>query len=200
MGKIQQWVVVGAVVVVAGLVWVAVSEKDRGQEYGKMGDSEVEAGAEEPESATYTISEKAVTLVNGRAQINIALGSAVQESVAMFGAPKEVDLDGDGDQDAVFFLTTDAGGSGTFYYVAAAINKEGRYFGTNAMFLGNRIAPQTIDFLEGRAVANYADHKPGEPFTTRPSVEKSVWIHFDAKNMEIGEFVKDFEGESNLPR
>lgn len=156
------------------------------------------AGADKPENAVYTISGRPVTLTNGQAKIEIALGSATQESVRLFGEPKYYDLDNDGDEDVISFLQTDAGGSGTFYYVVAAVNENGRYFGTNAMFLGDRIAPQSIDFLEGRAVANYADRKPGEPFTTAPSVGKSVWIHLDPNTGEIGEFVKDFEGESNL--
>jgi hypothetical protein len=168
--------------------------------YNSEKTAEEPAGADDPENATYTISGQPVTLINGRADIEIVLGVATQEHVLLFGAPRYFDLDADGDLDAISFLQTDAGGSGTFYYVVAAINENGRYFGTNAMFLGDRIAPQIIDFLEGRAVANYADRNPGEPFTTPPSLGKSVWIHLDPNTGEIGEFVKDFEGESNLLR
>jgi hypothetical protein len=64
------------------------------------------------------------------------------------------------------------------------------------MFLGDRIAPQNINIIDGRAVANFVEHHPGESFATPPSVGKSVWIHLDTKNMELGEWVKDFEGES----
>jgi hypothetical protein len=41
-------------------------------------------------------------------------------------------------------ITHDPGGSGTFYYVAAAINVNKRYQGTNAVLLGDRIAPMDI--------------------------------------------------------
>ena len=38
------------------------------------------------------------------------------------------------------------------------------------MRVGDRIAPQTTRIVNGVIEANYADRKPGEPFTTAPSV------------------------------
>jgi hypothetical protein len=96
------------------------------------------------------------------------------------------------------WLVQQTGGSGTFFYVVEAINNDGVYKGTNAMFVGDRIAPQNINIIDGRAVANFADRKPEESFAVSPSIGKSIWVHLDVQKNEIGEWVKDFEGESNL--
>ena len=79
-------------------------------------------------------------------------------------------MNGDGRPDVVFLLTQEPGGSGTFFYVVAALRNEAGYQGTNGILLGDRIAPQNIAIENGRIVVNYADRKPDEPMTTRPSV------------------------------
>ena len=45
----------------------------------------------------------------------------------------------DGDKDAPLLLTHDPSGSGTFYYVAATINVNGRYQATNTVLLDDLI-------------------------------------------------------------
>jgi hypothetical protein len=154
-----------------------------------------------PQNTTYIFEDTPRTLVDGVLVWETRIGSVSKKTFRIFGEPAYGDLDADGDSDATLFLTQDSGGSGTFYYVALAIrNAEGAYRGTNAMFLGDRIAPQTVEIHDGRAVANFAERKAGEPFTTPPSVGKSVWVHLDPNTGEIGEFVQNFEGESNLPK
>ncbi|MDO8552653.1 MAG: Gmad2 immunoglobulin-like domain-containing protein [bacterium] len=155
-------------------------------------------GTADYKNAMYLIAGKPITLVDGKAEIAAAPGSESKEIVAIFGEPIFKDLDRDGDDDVLFLLTKDSGGSGTFYYVAVAVNENGLYKGTNAMFLGDRIAPQTIGFQEGRAVVNFAVRAPEESFAVAPHIGKSVWIHLDAKKFEIGEWVKDFEGEADI--
>jgi hypothetical protein len=150
----------------------------------------------DPLNLTYKIAGQDYQLVNGKIEKEIAPGSASKEVVMVFGEPVYADLDKDGDQDAVMFLIQQSSGSGTFFYVVAAVRDGRGYKGTGAMFLGDRIAPQNINIIDGRAVANFAERQPGESFATPPSVGKSVWIHLDTKNMELGEWVKDFEGES----
>lgn len=156
----------------------------------------VSRGAD-PTNITYTIGDQQYDLVDGRVAKDIPNSSA-KEIVQLFGLPVFGDLDGDGDEDFAMWLVQRTGGSGTFFYVVEAINEDGIYKGTNAMFLGDRIAPQNIEIREGRAVANFAERKPGESFAVSPSVGKSVWVHLDVQRGEIGEWVKGFEGESNL--
>ncbi len=107
------------------------------------------------------------------------------------------DLDKDGDMDKAIWLVEDSQGSGVFYWAQLLINKNGRYEPTKKMFLGDRIAPQNINIIDGRAVYNFADRRADEPMVAIPSVGKSVWVHYDPATNSIGEWVKDFEGETN---
>ncbi|MEK7463918.1 MAG: hypothetical protein AAB610_02220 [Patescibacteria group bacterium] len=117
-----------------------------------------------------------------------------------FGNELKTDLDNDGRDDVVFLITQNKGGSGTFYYVVAALNTERGYVGGQALFLGDRIAPQTTEKGKGKiVVVNYADRAPTDPFTTPPTIGKSIWLLFDSQSMQFGEVVQNFEGESNIP-
>jgi heat shock protein HslJ len=150
-----------------------------------------------PIDISFTLSGRTVTLASGYAEAPVAPGSASKEIFRVFGEPTIVDLEGDGDNDAIFMLTQDAGGSGTFFYVVAAVNDAGTYVGTNALFLGDRIAPQGITIDRGVPVVNFAERKSGESYAVAPSVGKSIWVRFDPKSKEIGEAVKNFEGEAD---
>ena len=115
-----------------------------------------------------------------------------------FGNELKTDLDEDGREDVVFLLTQSKGGSGTFYYVVAALNTERGYVGSEGLLLGDRIAPQTTERGKGKIViVNYADRAPTDPFTTPPSIGRSIWLLLDPQSMQFGEVAKDFEGEAN---
>ncbi len=156
------------------------------------------ATASQIQNATYVIGGESFTLVDGTATKSVP-GSSAQNILALFGVPTSGDLDGDGDVDAALLLFNQPGGSGTFFYAALAINHGAAgYIPTGTMFLGDRIAPQTVEIHDGRAVFNFAERRPGEPMAAQPSVGKSVWVQYDAASNQIGEWVKDFEGESDV--
>lgn len=98
-------------------------------------------------------------------------------TVAYFGNDATGDLNGDKLPDTAFLLTAQTGGSGTFFYVAVALRTASGWTGTNAVLLGDRIAPQSTEIRDGVLIVNYADRNPGEPFTTQPSVGKSMYLH-----------------------
>lgn len=127
-------------------------------------------------NATYTIDGQSVTLVNGSAEVAAAPGSASKIVTTYFGNDATGDLNDDGIPDAAFILTQDSGGSGTFYYVVAALKTGTGYKGTNAVLLGDRIAPQSTQIQNGEIIVNYADRAPGEPMTTAPSVGESMHL------------------------
>ncbi len=130
----------------------------------------------DPLSATYTIDGQPVALANGRSQVPAAPGSAAQVTTVVFGQPAVGDLNGDGRADAAVILQQDSGGSGTFYYAAVAINAAAGARGSNAILLGDRIAPQNISIQNGRVVVNYAERNPGEPMTTPPSLGVTKYL------------------------
>jgi hypothetical protein len=107
-------------------------------------------------------------------------------------------MDDDGDTDAAVLLTHDPGGSATFYYVAAVINENGRYQGTNAVLLGDRIGSVEITIRSAAAVVKYADRRLKEPMSTAPSVNKSTVLILKnekfVKIRQFGEGDQIFEG------
>jgi heat shock protein HslJ len=150
-------------------------------------------------NATYQINGMSVTLKDGVSEVEAAPGSASKIITKYFGNEVRHDFNGDGREDVAFILTQETGGSGTFYYVVAALNTEKGYIGTNdAFLLGDRIAPQTTEMGKGYVVVvNYADRKLGEPFTTRPSLGKSVWLLLDPQTMKFGIVEQNFPGEAD---
>lgn len=151
----------------------------------------------DPRSMTYKVGNDRFTLKNGKAEVEVAPGSASKNTLMIFGEPVYGDLDKDGDTDAAVLLVNTAGGSGVFYYAVLAINNGTSSRATNVMYLGDRIAPQTVEIHEGRAVYNFAERKGTDPMTIQPSIGKSVWVHYDVTKNEIGEWVMGFEGESS---
>lgn len=145
-------------------------------------DSANEASADY-KSATYQIDGQMVTLKDGVAHIVAGDDTAPQATVRYFGNDVKADFNEDGLADVAFILTQDNGGSGTFYYAVAALKTAGGYKGTNGIFLGDRIAPQTTEFREGEIIVNYADRKPSEPFTTQPSVGVSKYLKIDGERL-----------------
>lgn len=164
--------------------------------------------AQDYKNATYIIDGQPVTLNNGLSEIAAAPGSATKIITRYFGNEVKHDLNDDGREDVAFLLTQETGGSGVFFYVVAALNTPAGYVGSSATFLGDRIAPQTTEMDEGKTskgtnrqnviVVNYAVRLPGEPFTTRPSMGKSLWLKLDPATMQFGEVAQNFEGESAL--
>lgn len=147
--------------------------------------------------ATYIIDGEKIKLTQGESEITIP-DSNSKIVTTYFGNEVFTDLDGDGREDVVFLLTQETGGTGFFYYVVGALNTEEGYLGSEALFLGDRIAPQTTEKGKGSIVIiNYADRKPGEPFSTQPSVGKSIWLKLDPQALQFGEVVQNFEGEAD---
>lgn len=130
----------------------------------------------DPLNAAYTIEGQSVKLTGGKASTEAAPGSAAKVTTQVFGEPILGDLNNDGRADAAVMLAQDTGGSGTFYYVAAALGTAAGTMGTNALLLGDRIAPQTLEIKGGQMIANYAERRPNEPMTTSPSIGVSKYF------------------------
>jgi hypothetical protein len=114
--------------------------------------------------------------------------TALENGIRYFGNEASGDLNGDKVNDIAFLITQSPGGSGTFYYVVVALKNADGYRGTNAIFLGDRIAPQTTEIHNGEIVVNYADRKINEPMTTKPLV--GVSKYFKVANNRLIEVIK----------
>ncbi len=128
------------------------------------------------QNISYKIEGESITLKNGVAITEITPDSVTKKTTRYFGNSSEGDLDEDGKTDIGIILTQDAGGSGKFYYIAVAIKTEAGYKGSNAILLGDRIAPQNTEIRSGYLIVNYAERAQGEPMTASPSIGKSKYL------------------------
>jgi hypothetical protein len=166
--KIVYWLAGGLVVIIGVLVFLFYPiSKNVGL---------TNTTATSPKDGTYLIEGQPVTLVNGKSVVSVTPGSATKITTQYFGNEAVGDLNADGFPDTVFILTQNSGGSGTFYYVAVALGGPNGYTGTNGVLLGDRIAPQTTEIKNAEVIVNYADRKPGEATTVRPSVGVSKYL------------------------
>jgi hypothetical protein len=130
-------------------------------------------------NATYEIDGRSIVLADGYSEMEIGPESASKLITKYFGNKSSGDINGDGMEDEAFLLFQESGGTGTFFYAVAAIKVDGGYLGTNGIFLGDRIAPQTTQIENGQIIINYADRNPGEPMTARPSLGVSKYLLFE---------------------
>ena len=131
-----------------------------------------------PLNTTYTIENQAVKLVDGSFEAPAAPGSAAMLLVSVIGRPVYGDLDHDGEKDAVVVIVYDAGGSGTFYYIAAAIYKKDTFNGTRGYLLGDRIAVQDVEIRNRVVTVDYVHRHPQESMSTPPSVNTSIQLAY----------------------
>ncbi len=138
-------------------------------------------------NAGYIFPEQTITLRDGNYQSSAPNFAEVN----VFGQPVYSDLDNDGDEDGVIFLTWQTAGTGVFYYVAAAVDNGKDWQGTNVILLGDRIAPQNINFQREIIMVNYADRKIDEPMTTSPSVGQTKYLKLENGVLQLANALDD---------
>ena len=134
-------------------------------------------------NTSYEIEGVPLLLVDGVSELEMASGSASKITTRYFGNEVNGDFNNDSVEDVAFLLTQDRGGTGTFYYVVAALKTELGYTGTNGIFLGDRIAPQTTEYKNGEVIVNYADRKLGEAMTEKPTVGISKYLKIENEKL-----------------
>ncbi len=134
---------------------------------------DVHQAVSSPLDATFTITDRKFRLIGGRFEQPAAPGSALREVIRAVGKPVSGDLDGDGKEDAALVLAYSGGGSGTFYYAAAALLRDGSYVGTNGVFLGDRIVPRSLEIRGGVIEVGYLDRRPDQPLTAAPTESRT---------------------------
>ncbi len=138
-------------------------------------------------SGIYLVEGVPVKFLAGISEIEAVPGGAFKVVTRYFGNEVRGDFDGDKREDIVFLITQNSGGSGTFYYVVAALKADGGYIGTNAVFLGDRIAPQTTEYRDGRIIVNFATRKENEPMTAKPSIGVSKYLRVESGQLMEGD-------------
>jgi hypothetical protein len=154
--------------------------------------------ASDYKDATYILDGKNVILKNTRDKSSDQVDSS-GELVYYFGNDLITDLNSDGYSDTVFLVTKQTSRGEILYYVVGAIYTTRGYIGTDGYYLGDRIAPQTINVSKqgnhkNVIVVNYAKRKEREQITVQPSLGASVYLKLDEHN-RWGIVMQDFEGE-----
>ena len=154
--------------------------------------------AADHKDAEYVLAGRRIRLSHGVSEVAAAPGSTAKTVTRYFGNEARADLDGDGREDVVFLLTQETGGSGTFYYVVAALATEAGFVGSEGVLLGDRIAPQTTEIGADNVVTvTYADRAPRESFAVPPAHDETLRLRLDTETLRFGELVRDFEGEAD---
>jgi hypothetical protein len=82
------------------------------------------------------------------------------------------DLDGDGVYDAAVLLVENSGGSGSFVYLAAVLNQNGKAVNEATTLLGDRAQVEELAIDEGKIDVKMLTHGPEDPMCC-PSQESS---------------------------
>jgi hypothetical protein len=127
----------------------------------------------DPLNLTYLIETQPVMLVDGHAERTVSQNSAIRITTKILEAGVAGDLNGDERDDVPLLLLQDPGGSGSFFYVAAALGTVNGFRGTNAVRIGDRVAPRGVQIYNHTMIVNYMDRYPWESFAAEPSVHRT---------------------------
>jgi len=140
--------------------------------------------ADTPANAAYLIENDWMQLENGLTEREAAPGSASKIKITLMGETLYSDLNYDKEKDAVLFLTYQGGGSGTFFYLAAALHENGGFRGKNSIWLGDRIGQPSARVRNGLITVTYLARRHDEPMATAPSLEQTRYFIVDESRLQ----------------
>ncbi len=107
---------------------------------------------------------KPVRLAGGVWHEQVTLDSAPGITVALADLAAFGDLDHDGETDAAVVLAVNTGGSGTFHYLAALLNREGKPLFADAILLGDRVRVKGVWIHDALVIVEMTAHGSQDPF------------------------------------
>ena len=105
----------------------------------------------DPFNATYIIDSQQYTLTNGQDQIPLA-ESDTTNTLSIWEQAQYGQLSEHGTQDAAVILVQNSGKDSQTYYLAAALEADGTYSGTNAILLGTDLTIQTLEITNNQTI------------------------------------------------
>ena len=137
-----------------------------------------------PWDTKYQLDSVSFTLTQGQARFAAAPGSSAMIEVSLIGDAVHADLNDDDHDDVAFLVRVERGGSGTFYYVAAALEGAGRYRGTNLVLVGDRIAPEGLTERRGVIQVRYLDRGDDEPMSSPPTRKRQAYTMLTGERLQ----------------
>ena len=112
------------------------------------------------------------------------------------------DLDGDGVEDAAVILVTDPGGSGTFYDLAAVLNRDGKPEHVATASLGDRAKIRAFSIGSGQVTVEMVTHGPDDPMCCPTQIVRNTYALEGETLTEVAsEVIGSVEetGEAEIP-
>ena len=122
----------------------------------------------DPLNHSYLIEKEKVTLRDGHAREKIPGTTAVIITEIIL-RPVHADITGDGINEAVSIVMQHTGGTGTFYYLVAAVSDQL----VESYFLGDRINIVSLKVLKDTITVEYLDRSSTQPMAMKPSIRSS---------------------------
>lgn len=116
---------------------------------------------EDYKNTRYTIEGTVVTLQNGTGSAALLHGSESLSLISYFGDDVNFDANNDTKQDVAFLLVAHSEIGSSLYYLALALGtkNEKEQRGSNAIFLGEMISPQSLHYLNNVLTFSYGEPK-----------------------------------------
>lgn len=134
----------------------------------------------DPANAGYYIDGIVYTLVNGELEQAIEDSTTVNK-FKLLDFKAVGDINKDGTDDVAVVLTNDAGGSGTFYYLAIFTSGSSPVI-ENTSYLGDRIVVKDITFTNNQFQVKYLDRDSEADMASDPTIEITGIAEMDAEN------------------
>jgi len=107
---------------------------------------------------------KVAQLTNGLYEEEYVPGAATKLVIRLADMAGFGSLDGDQSPDAAVILIADPGGSGTFVYLVAVLNDDGRASPVATVLLGDRVAVRSLKVTNGEVEVRMRVRGPTDPF------------------------------------
>lgn len=134
----------------------------------------------DPANAGYYIDGIVYTLVNGELEQAIEDSTTVNK-FKLLDFKAVGDINKDGTDDVAVVITNDAGGSGTFYYLAIFTSGSSPVI-ENTSYLGDRIVVKDITFTNNQFQVKYLDRDSEADMASDPTIEITGIAEMDAEN------------------
>ena len=110
--------------------------------------------------------------------------SASRDVVQLLPLQAHGDIDGDSRPDSAVIVTHNAGGSGTFVHLVAALNRGGNAEPVPGVLLGDRVVVNSLEVSAGQVLVKLKVQGPGEPLCC-PTLEATRVYALDGRNLKL---------------
>jgi hypothetical protein len=136
---------------------------------------------------------KAAPLQDGVYEEEVAPGSATRLKIQLADIAGFGQIDGGRSVDAAVVLIGSPGGSGTFIYLVAVLNKVGEPEAAATTLLGDRVAVRAVEIRDRRIMVRMRVRGPSDPFTVLTNEVTRVY------SLENGQLQLESEQAAQVP-